>query len=622
MAARYYRQNIAQYNPLSMEEQMFAPMQMRQRHDMMDQQSSALQTSLGEYNALSQDQEFVQNAINPIEQKISELAADLAKNGFDHSKSSALAKLQQEKSKLWSQHGDVGMAQSRHAQFKEESERLRKQYEKNPELANWAINQMAGSKGLTRDESGNIINRGLNTPHMVRHYDAKEVNDILSSQLGSIKATLLNRYGFKNVGSISSIQDVYKTGMEEGRTVEEVEDILLAQLSPEIMASAAQYGNIMMGDPQAGKQMLLQQIRGAAYGGAHTKLTENYSVYTNEDRKFARDQTAKDMQSLILPGARLETSVNEGILKDLKVDGRGNIQSTRQAAIGKAYYEDSKGNKVTEKEATDIILTPDGQRRVPKKGYKLVDTEAATTSDNVKQFQVLKNASPALRNLSDKEALQKMKDHYKTMSQTFSHVDVFKTNFDFIKESLVNNMPNGTFMNDKGAIQNFRDMTRDLGLTEDEVMKSFKPSGTGVRPDIGAVVEGTVLNKKGERVPIFMQADMASNSYVKTATSVVDHLMKNGTTGKIHTQYTDPETGRSVIGNELYMINNFDGNPLIIETTADLTPNKLQEMANAGSREGITRFFSNPGAVKIYTPSEYTGQAARQMREILQGNKY
>ena len=64
MAARNYRQNIAQYNPLSFEELAYAPTMMRANHDALEQAYSTVNTELGQFNALSQDQDFGQQAID------------------------------------------------------------------------------------------------------------------------------------------------------------------------------------------------------------------------------------------------------------------------------------------------------------------------------------------------------------------------------------------------------------------------------------------------------------------------------------------------------------------------------------------------------------------------------
>src|SRR5690606_1724582 len=113
MASRYYRQNIAQYNPLSMEEMMFAPMQLRQRHDALDAGLIAEQDALSQYNALSQDQQFVQQEISPVNQQIEQLSESLAREGYDPNKMSQITKLRQQRKQLFSPTGSVGLAQNR-----------------------------------------------------------------------------------------------------------------------------------------------------------------------------------------------------------------------------------------------------------------------------------------------------------------------------------------------------------------------------------------------------------------------------------------------------------------------------------------------------------------------------
>lgn len=298
MAQRFYRQNIALYNPLSFEEMLFAPSMMRQKHDALDAALMDTQTSLGQFNALSQDRDFAQQAVDPVSQELNQMAEQLAKEGFNNQSMSSFRKLKTQRDKLFSPTGEVGIAQSRLAQFQEKAKELKEQYKDNPEIANFYINQLAQSPGLQRDIDGNIINQGLNPINNVRHYDAKEINDILNSQIDNIKDTLLQDFGFQKVGNISSIQDVYKQGQLEGRTASEINQILLSQLSPEVIRSAQQYGMATMGSAEAGIQSLMNQVAGAASGRANQKLTSKYDIITNEEAKMDRQKKLEESSDL------------------------------------------------------------------------------------------------------------------------------------------------------------------------------------------------------------------------------------------------------------------------------------------------------------------------------------
>lgn len=324
MAQRFYRQNIALYNPLSFEEMLFAPSMMRQKHDALDAALMDTQTSLGQFNALSQDRDFAQQAVDPVSQELNQMAEQLAKEGFNNQSMSSFRKLKTQRDKLFSPTGEVGIAQSRLAAFQEKAKELKEQYKDDPKIADFWINQLAQSPGLQRDIDGNIINQGLNPINNVRHYDAKEINDILDSQIGNIKADLVD-LGFSDIGDIGTIQDIWVQGEKEQISKEKIANALFKQLSPEIIRSAQQAGLVHYGDPNKGLEQLEKQILGIAEGGAYSKTKKNYSIVTNEDRKrnFEKSNPLEGLTRT--PGPRISRSMQD-VLKDnnLTFDDKGN----------------------------------------------------------------------------------------------------------------------------------------------------------------------------------------------------------------------------------------------------------------------------------------------------------
>lgn len=239
MAARYYQQNIAQYNPLTMEEMMFAPMQMRQRHDLVDQGISEIGTSLGQYNALSQDQPFVQQSIDPVQQELDSLAQELATKGYDQSKMSRLLKLKAQREKLFSPTGDVGIAQSRQQQYTEEAKRLTEEF-KDPVIRNYALRQLGQTKGLQRGEDGSIINAGINSPNMVTDVTFSERQKAYNEILKNIQND--KRFAGMNINSLDA-QGITNLITEKHLEYKDVNDIfatLLTAIPKEIFASEKQ----------------------------------------------------------------------------------------------------------------------------------------------------------------------------------------------------------------------------------------------------------------------------------------------------------------------------------------------------------------------------------------------
>jgi len=347
MSARFYRQNIAQYNPLSFEEMAYAPTMMRALHDQMDMGYSTLNTEFGDYNALNSDRQFLEDQINPAREQLNTLADDLAKNGFDRNKMSDLRKLKAQKDKMFGQSGVVGQAQAKYQQFVESSERIRDQFKNAPGIAESIISEMANSPGMAYDESGNLNNTSLNIPSYVKHYDAKEINDILNSQIDNIKDTLIKDLGFENLGSISSIQDLWRSGQIDGRKAKDVADVLMAQLSPEVKQSARQYGARVLGDADLGEQYLFNQIAGAAQGRATEKRNTKYQVITNEQRKLeaAKNNSLEGLTRT--PGPAITREMDDVLDKaGLTFSDNGNdiVESTTMSQdIRKFFDEKSVG---------------------------------------------------------------------------------------------------------------------------------------------------------------------------------------------------------------------------------------------------------------------------------------
>ena len=513
MATRYYQQNIAQYNPLSMEEMMFALMQMRQRHDLMDQGISEIGTSLGQFDVLSQDMDFAKQSVDPVQQELEALAGDLATKGYDHSKMSKLMRLKSQRERLFSPTGDIGIAQSRKQQVMQQAEQLRKQYEKNPEIANFYINQLMATQGLSRAEDGSIINQRLPQFNNVRHYDAKEINDIFNTQIDNIKDTLMRDYGFKNIGGASSVQDIYMSGIDSGRTHEEVMGILTAQLNPEIIASAQQYGLATKGDPGAGLEYLERAILGASAGRARVDRNTRFQVITNEDRKFARDQqsnaplwTMDYLEGIgINPSElpNLDTSVLEN---KVTVDENPNAY-LMDGPNGKQMYIDGNGNPVKKINAQGR----DGLRP----GIKLVDYNPDMASEKREE---LGSINPTFKNKTDKEIIQTVKD-FKTKVEE-SKVKTIRPvgeNLNGIQTRVIGSKNRTGLLSarqikiDGGTTGTFDDALRQLGYSSvEDFYDKGAPSYVGYVPEMGAfAVQVNDGKNKNRTKTIYVEADQA-----------------------------------------------------------------------------------------------------------------
>lgn len=448
MANRYYQQNIAQYNPLSMEEMLFTPTIMRSMHDQLDQGYATTETELGQYNSLTQDQEFAQSAIDPVRQELSQMADSLSKEGFNRNKMSNFRKLRATKEKLFGQDGEVGLAQAKFDQFQTKAAELKEQFKDQPGIANYYINQLMQSPGLTRDELGNITGKDLNQINPVRHYDAKEINDLIDSQLGNIKASL-SSLGMENVGSIGSIQDVWKQGTIEGIKAEDIENILKAQISPEVLASAKQYGRVNYGDEEEGVKSLHNQILGAAAGAGYSKVNEKYNIVTNEDLKYNRDQIENIPQFYSNNGSRIEmNAINP--FGDIKFNSMTGdiITKPNEGVLSSGDYEYISGTGMSTKKRKDGQL-----------GTSEYDT-------NVKNFLEFKNNDPVLSKMSNKKAWEHVSNNISNYTQAYGKVNkTALNNTNYVKTILSSSMNSGVYTTN-GEMGDLQKIIEDAGYKD------------------------------------------------------------------------------------------------------------------------------------------------------------
>lgn len=594
MAARFYKQNIAQYNPLSFEEMLFAPSLMRKQHDALDASLAETQTALGNYNVLSQDQDFVNQAVDPVSQELTGMAEQLAKQGFSQQNMSQFRKLASQKNKLFSPTGEVGIAQSRLAAFQTKVKELKETYKDNPEIANYYINQLTKSPGLMRDEQGNLVNQSLASINNVRHYDAKQISDMLNSQIDNIKDTLIKDYGFGKTGSISSIQDVYREAQLTGRSAEEVNKILLAQVSPEVVRSAQQYGLVTMGSAEAGVQSLMNQVAGAAQGRASMNLDSNYQIVTNEDRKFDRDQkVANAYKGLYTDSSRLELPTLNPFADLTFKDGQLTSKSGNSAALSSGKYSYISGTGATTKEKSA--------------------SEQKVQESNL-LFKKIKQNNPTLSGMSDEEAYKTINNYYTNISQNYMGRANFDKNIDVINQTLKGNLLNSTFMTSNGQVINFSELAETLGMTEDEVITNFKgTSGVELNPVIGASAPITLTDKSGKAIQLYQQLDKESQSIVGETQKVLQHLYSNANSAEINSQ----PLGN---GNYLntYVINDFVNEPVVIKTTANLSPKDLKEFTGQ-SAQAIQNAL--PKSI-VSGVKEVVGQTTRALASNYQNSKY
>ena len=612
---RYTQAPVAVYNPMSMQELAFAPTFLRQRHDQAAQALSDLGIQSNQYDVLDQYGTVANQLVTPLQEQISSLSENLAKQGIQRSNAIPQAmKLKSEYANMFGAQGGIGQLQARTKQYRTRAEELKKQYEDNPLLQRYALSQL--QPGEADLQEGRLQLGNFRDAQMVRNIAEEDILDRLNDAASKLKPSDISRTGIQFTGQLGSFNDLYSIAQKQGVSAERVNNLVASLLSKEELLSIGQLARATGEDPETALKKFLDKAQGIA--SSNVTQTTSYRDFNIENEAGKALMTNTGLDALQLPGARMEVDSMAPFLKASYKDGKLSLPENL-FSLNRKYIRQSDGQVVDSSEALQSIGTPSGTIRSVKPGYK-------ETTEGLKQveqqFLQIKQSNPVLRNMTNEKALEHVQNYYKNLGQVFSSQDVFKTNFEFVKSSLTGAMPVSTFINTKGQQKNLSQLADEYGMTEDEIVKSFTPTGVGIRPNIGTVVEGSIVDQNGKKVNIFMEPDQRSKALGSTANSILTHIYNGGDTGEVMTPYVDSKTGEALVGVRTFIINDYNGEPLVLSTTSDQINQKvLESMAQNKSKAQIQNMFEK-GAAKVQTLGEVINEATTGVRVRLQGNKY
>jgi hypothetical protein len=623
---RYTQAPVAVYNPMSMQELAFAPTFLRQRHDQAAQALSDLGIQSSQYDVLDQYAPVANQLVTPLQEQISGLSENLAKQGIQRSNAIPQAmKLKSEYANMFGAQGGIGQLQARTKQYRSRAEELKKQYEDNPLLQRYALSQL--QPGEVNLQEGKLQLGNFRDAQMVRNIAEEDILDRLNDAASKLKPSDISRTGIQFTGQLGSFNDLYSIAQKQGVSAERVNNLVASLLSKEELLSIGQLARATGEDPEIALKKFLDKAQGIA--SSNVSQTTSYRDFNIENEAGKALMTNTGLDALQLPGARMEVQAANSFMNAKYENGKltiGEKISNDPSGIMNAKFYDSQGREVTSKEAVQSYRPSSSQSEtmipVLKPGYKRVTQTEQVNQKIESEFLQLKQSNPVLRNMSNEKALEHVQNYYKNLGQVFSSQDVFKTNFEFVKSSLTGAMPVSTFINTKGQQKNLSQLADEYGMTEDEIVKSFTPTGVGIRPNIGTVVEGSIVDQNGKKVNIFMEPDQRSKALGSTANSILTHIYNGGDTGEVMTPYVDSKTGEALVGVRTFIINDYNGEPLVLSTTSDQINQKvLESMAQNKSKAQIQNMFEK-GAAKVQTLGEVINEATTGVRVRLQGNKY
>jgi hypothetical protein len=238
---RYTQAPVAVYNPMSMQELAFAPTFLRQRHDQAAQALSDLGIQSSQYDVLDQYAPVANQLVTPLQEQISSLSENLAKQGIQRSNAIPQAmKLKSEYANMFGAQGSIGQLEALKKQYQLANEELgkRKDLEANPEVLNYARQQLKGMLPQLTVENGRLVgSTALGTPSINRILDAKERQEIYNNVIKNIQND--ERFKGYSISGIDDINQLLTEGSIEYKDLDTIMQTMLSAVPQEVYRSEA-----------------------------------------------------------------------------------------------------------------------------------------------------------------------------------------------------------------------------------------------------------------------------------------------------------------------------------------------------------------------------------------------
>lgn len=457
---RYTNQAVAMYNPMSLNELAFAPTFLRQRHDQTAEALSQLNTASGQYDVLSQYQPIASQLIDPLQKEIQALADKLATEGINKSQGIPQAmKLKSQYSNLFGQSGAIGQLQGATQQFRSRAEELKKQYEKNPLLQQYALSQLQPGEAILQD--GKLQLGNFRDAQMVRDIAEEDILDRLNKAAGDLKPSDLARSGIQYTGKLGSFNDLYSIAQTQGVSKNRVDALLSSMISNEELLSIQQLAKATGQDPNTAIQNFLGKVQGVA--NANVTQTTSYRDFNVQDEMaLYRAKQEEDNIPFIADGSLINVDVVNPF-SGLVLSGN-NISTEESKKQDQSYWKEKGFNVVNDAGGGFKVFSKSGDNRNPI--YDSKNSNSANYNQRIKAFKQTKANNPELANLSDKEALEKINGYFNNLTKQYGKVEkVSLNNPNFVEATLARGL-NSSVFTAEGKQANLSDLLEENGYED------------------------------------------------------------------------------------------------------------------------------------------------------------
>jgi hypothetical protein len=609
----------AQYNPMSFQELAFAPTFLRQRHDAAQQGLADLDQASNEYDVLDQFGTVANQAVQPFQKSISELAEQLASQGVQRSQAIPQAmKLKSEYQKLFGQQGAIGQLQGRTQEIRAKQKEIQEFFKDSPELAQYKLSQLAPGEAEIVD--GKLKIGESKIPNYVKDIPQSEILDRLDKAASTLKSSDFGDFGIEKVGRLNNFTELVTLASGKGVTAVRANKLMESLLSNEEKASIVQRGELYGLNPEESIEQFKNQLKGIANNRSFVDIDRS-RIQLKDDAGIAK---MKSMSRLTTsPGPRISRDMVD-ILKSngLEFDAKGeNIVESKTAGQKFRGFLDNMsvgpfaGWKIINQgldELGTIIknadlaiysgnpalfslkLTERINSEQIKENLIKANTEALI-KDTKESVAAFKQAYPEMANLSNKDAYGVVTEARQMFSELYSDVIAPKdADFTYINRQILGG-PNQTgdferrqvFVGDQ-KIGTGTEFYKQLGyknFTEfkEKGQPSMEPAITfGAKTPAAFIMNA--IDSNGDPVSATVQSNKEFEpagriphkmlSYIQEG-KMFKELVKNAKVNESLNDFgLDPAPGMSMY----YMFDIERGMPIIVEAEKGLKPGQVREL--------------------------------------------
>lgn len=644
---RYTRLTPTTYNPRTLQELMIAPSYMRKQHDLADEAIGAYETEIAKVDPLSVHSDLAMEEQKRLYDELSGYADELATSGFSNYNKSNLIRFNKKYQSAISPTGTLGKINAAKQQFNQEkanyiNSAIKLGYSPEAAGANWEKHAAAYEQGFDGTSITNI-----NSLYAPEYVNAVEEAHKLFKSAGLTSTDIAQLTESKLITNDPNIPGSYILTTKGKRE--------MSGNNRKQLEAALDYINNQILNPNSTTyKSIIHQ--GKDPNNIINEVAGLEKVYRKSEYKF--DPGAKTISNYMPPKVNKsdEALLPSSFITD-KVQGYNHNELDHSSSLigmpdadnlefdletgnltsGNSKFKTYEDKVNSFRTKTDIVGNPLKIRYNPKtKLYEqeaiLHPTASSKLEDSKKWHAISKEAhhykadldelrkqNPYFEGLSDQEAIKKLNSFQKSLANNFvESVDYLGSNYEWLDDRIFGSSKGsgensaGTFMRN-GAVLNgtkgtSKEIVEALGYDNDADFKEEgRPSITGYSPTLGKYV-ATAYDSKGVAQNIYIDAPEQLTKRSKLTRLISSELLKGKDFSNLGKSTSNPEYN-------MYMINNYTGNPHIIysKTNAKNSSDLIQKVTVEKNGQLVESIAAKNKDDKVYDYNTVAGSEKMQL---------